>query len=507
MDSMTQTTDERNSFDDDHMEAVAARPDPSPKKKSKMKLIAVTEKDLALHLIEKARAAGTPLSFSEGSFWSYDHARGVWAYASREAVGRQVSALHGTRVKMGPAISEINATIKLIDAVTKQLALLLADDDFFAPAAGPVRLAFLNGVLEVTAAGAKLLSHSPSYRLREAIALDWVPGLPINADWLQHLTILFGGGGEEIEYLRRVIAASIAGIATRFSKSSWVYGGGSNGKSVIKLVIEAVAPQSTSPRRKTCVAVAPQLMTDPQHRLHFASALVNCVGECPRRDMSESEAFKDLIDGKSEMTAKALYSDQFWFRPRAGHFFLVNNLPHVADLSHGAWRRIVLLETTATFGGEGGREEVIDWHRRITDSPAALQSILCWLVEGLVGLLRDGALKEPDSSLKAKAAWRQDCDQVAQFISEELTIEPFTAGKRSGFKASDLYGRYAKWAKENGFSHALTSKAFGQRMIANKIAKKDYSDGAYYAVTAKIGYGDEEATLFDEAATALDGGR
>jgi putative DNA primase/helicase len=250
-------------------------------------------------------------------------------------------------------------------------------------------------------------------------------------------------------------------------------GKGANGKGVTTTIMVAAMPPGST------TAIPPQELGNEYRRAMLAGKRLNVVNELPEADIIDSEAFKAIVAG-DPIVGRHIRQPPFTFAPVAGHFFAANRLPGTNDLTHGFWRRLIVLTYNRAFTADPERNPHIA--KEIVE--AELPAIVAWFLDGAVRLTRERAYTLPASHAKALEDWRRNADQVALFV-EECT-RPLGANEpSSGEAASDVYAAYRQWATASGHRPVASNK-FGARMTEIGKAAKHTMHGNRYPIVVTM---------------------
>ncbi len=107
----------------------------------------------------------------------------------------------------------------------------------------------------------------------------------------------------------------------------------------------------------------------------------------------------------------------FEYRPRAGHIFSANSLPSTADVSHGFFRRFLIVRFTRDMEAAPGSRKDAAKHVIASD----IVGIAAWAIEGAARLQRQGGFTIPPSSEEAISEWRRASNSVLLFIDEKTS--------------------------------------------------------------------------------------
>lgn len=173
--------------------------------------------------------------------------------------------------------------------------------------------------------------------------------------------------------------------------------------------------------------------------------------------------FKALVGGDS-MSARRPTEKVFTFTPYCHVVISCNSLPSTRDLSHGYFRRILLVEWRYKVPDDkrdGDLDDVL---------AAEISGIFNWALEGLNTFrARKKRFAVPQASVDLLLAYRQGEDALWRFLEECTEADP------NGFVSCDaLYQAYRTWSNDSGENHR-SKNIIGTQMTkkrgANKVKK------------------------------------
>lgn len=352
----------------------------------------------------------------------------------------------GTAKKLN--VADVQGTLQLTKARCAQPA-------FFEQA--PTGALFTNGFLIIKGKQLELLPHAADHRARSAYQFAYDPTATAPR-WTQFLHEVFAkdkDADEKIAFLQEFFGACVLGIATRYQKSLFLTGEGSNGKSVALKVLSALFPPSL------ISAVRPHEMDDEYSRALLYNKRINVVSELPERELLSTGGFKAMIDG-SLINGRPIREAPITFAPTAAHVFACNTLPSSRDFSEGFWRRVAVIAFNREF-------TEAEQDKYLTDNIIAteLGGVCNWCLIGGQRVLEQGGYRQLVSSNEARGAWREQTDPVALFVKEETEYCP----PIQGMITEALYQAFRIWSDENG--HQRMSKvAFSQRLVRLRIGHR-----------------------------------
>lgn len=274
--------------------------------------------------------------------------------------------------------------------------------------------------------------------------------------------------------LMQFVGAALLGIGPRYETAAILTGAGANGKSTFIRIISRLFPEETR------VAVPMHAFSEDYKRSMFADARINLCNELPAKEVLNSEAVKDIIDG-SEVTARLPYKAPFQFRSRATHIFAANRLPPTSDLSRGFFRRFVVIGFEQSFEGKEDRglaDRII---------AAEMPGILNLAIAAAAVLVDQNHYTVPESSHLAEKKWRENSDSVAMWLSEAAEVG-------TGWTpSSHAHTAYRVWC-ERALLKPVSTKEFAPRLESMKVKSKITSGVRSWALTPKR---DESAFVID----------
>ena len=231
-----------------------------------------------------------------------------------------------------------------------------------------------------------------------------------------------------------------------FEKFILLIGSGANGKSVLMDTLAGLVGSTNT------AAVQPSQFENRFQRAHLHGKLVNLVTEIAEGAEIADAQLKAMVSGE-RTTAEHKLKPPFDFYPICTCWFGTNHMPHTRDFSEGMFRRAIILPFNRTFSAAEQDKKLKDKLR------AELPGILNLALEAMVGVFERNEFTTPPSCEAAKAEWRIEADQAAQFV-EDCCVAA-TGHKET---SSDVYRLYMAWAQDVGIRRTLNQKNFTDRM-------------------------------------------
>lgn len=206
----------------------------------------------------------------------------------------------------------------------------------------------------------------------------------------------------------------------KFRKGFLLYGAGSNGKSTILDLLKRFLGDGN-------------YSTIELDKLsqHFKTAelehmLANIGDDINKKEIVDTGTIKKLFTGES-LTVERKYGAPFVLKSFAKMIFSANEIPRIADKTHGMYSRLMLIPFNAKFDpGDQDFDPFID--EKIT-TEESLSYLLNLGLSGLQRLFKQNAFTNPKVVQEALEAYKTDNSQVLSWIAEEeISIDRLTSG-------------------------------------------------------------------------------
>ncbi len=234
----------------------------------------------------------------------------------------------------------------------------------------------------------------------------------------------------------------------KLEKIFFLYGSGSNGKSVFFEVIQGVLG------RENVSNYSIESLTDNNgyYRAQIKDKILN-YGTDVKLTRIDSGKFKTLASNEP-IEARFPYGRPFTISDYAKLIFNVNKLD-VANLeySYGFSRRLLIVPFSQTIHEDAQDKRL---HDRILENPAG---VLNWMIEGAERVLKNESIFESQECKKSKSRFLTDADSVALFVEGDRYSKS-TTGKIS---LKLLYSGYKEFCMDDGY-RPLGKKNFSERL-------------------------------------------
>jgi putative DNA primase/helicase len=207
-------------------------------------------------------------------------------------------------------------------------------------------------------------------------------------------------------------------------------------------------------------AVQPSQLGNKFQRAHLENKLANLVTEIAEGYEIADAELKAIVSGELT-TVEHKFKTPHDISPYCTCWFGTNHMPHTRDFSDALFRRAIVINFNRIF-----KEDEQDRHLK-EKLELELPGILNKALKGLSQLFQNNAFTEPASCKLAKAEWRKEADQVAQFVEEACEL-----GADHAETSRYLYNEYKIWADDSGIRRTLNHKNFTDRMCRLGVTKK-----------------------------------
>jgi putative DNA primase/helicase len=236
---------------------------------------------------------------------------------------------------------------------------------------------------------------------------------------------------------------------TRFEKAFMFVGKGANGKSTLLKLLQAFIGKNNVSNESL-----QQLADDKYRAANLVGKLANVFPDLSDMPLENSGYFKALTSG-DRISVERKHKDSFNMENTARLIFSANAIPRSKDVSHGFYRKWVILRFPNEFKkGSTADESLIN----MLTQEGEMSGFLNKAIAGLVRLFTNRKFTEPES-IKAEMQKYQTLNDTAKaFIDEMCAIgQEYSVGRK------DLYAEYTKWCDE-GHYRPVSVRKFNDRL-------------------------------------------
>lgn len=244
------------------------------------------------------------------------------------------------------------------------------------------------------------------------------------------------------------------------TKSYFLIGKGSNGKSVLRnIIIEMVGSEN-------CSNLSFADLSDTFLPAELENKIFNIPDEIDDTQIIQSAQWKTTV-AKQSIRAQRKHGQPFDFTPYAKHIMPCNRPPQIDDKSDGTFRRIVPIHFNQRFvknltedeKKKGSKKANDDFTESLKD-PGEIAGLFNLLVNVVRGLKKQKMLSSELSIEDVREEWETLADTTKEFIQSEL--EEDETGKAL---KTDFYRKYVKFCKNNNY------KPLGQNNFYTEFQK------------------------------------
>ncbi|HPD57612.1 MAG TPA: phage/plasmid primase, P4 family [Smithellaceae bacterium] len=320
-----------------------------------------------LYLVRYLQKYLHPLACTAKQFWKYKE--GVWKPYSDASIRQHITRSLKEKVQG-----------RLTDNVIK----ILADETFIDEEQwdkNPLLINCKSGMISIETG--ETIPHDPKYLSRVQLPVNYDPHQE-SVRWFEFLKDIFPEDFEDPKnsrtymtkhYLLQMWFGYCLLRDNRFHKALFLYGTGSNGKSTVIEVLQAMVGEKNTSNLS---------LSDLCQRFkiqHLLGKMVNLATETGSRDPLAMDVFKTIIAGE-KISAERKYGDVFDFRPYAKFCVSMNDVPVITDKSYGFERRIIVL----SFNRRIEKHEIIPNIKEVLIEE--IDGIFTWAIRGLQMLLK-----------------------------------------------------------------------------------------------------------------------
>lgn len=322
-----------------------------------------------------------------------------------------------------------------------------------------------NGIVNLR--NGELLPHDSRFMMSKICVSEYDVSGKKPKMWLQFLDDITNGDKKMQEYIQKCVGYSLSG-STREQCTYFLYGIGNNGKSTfLDTISDLLGGYASNTQPETIMMRRDGSGANTDIARLKSARFVTC--EEPTEGVRLNEGLVKQLTGGSKVTCRFLYGDEFEYTPEFKIWVATNHKPIIRGTDLGIWRRIKLIPFEVNIPKEKV-DKNLKWKLR-----SEFPQILAWAVQGCLKWQKEG-LGEPAKVVEATQEYKNEMDLLASFIEQCIVID-YTCDER--MMASELFGIYSKWAKQNNEWEMSSKKFF--RDISLKLPDKGRNNrGIFY---------------------------
>lgn len=270
---------------------------------------------------------------------------------------------------------------------------------------------FANGLVDMEGV---LHQHSPNFGMTYTMPFRYIPELGRSLDnaprFKQFLTDVWGDEPDfeqRVKALRQVMAATMFGIGTSFSRAVLLYGIAGSGKSQMLEIMKNLLPP------KVVSYITPYDFDDRFKVTELSRSIMNICGELQRDRKIPSAHFKQIMDS-SDLSGQYKGRQLFDFKPVATHWFASNYLPKSDDETEGFNRRWLIFSFNKIPSPE---KKVRDLGSIIVAEER--EAIASWVIGEIMELKNRSEYTIPESHYRFVSEMASENDTLFFFLTSD----------------------------------------------------------------------------------------
>lgn len=370
------------------------------------------KKQFALENIYKTVMTNQQVVIFNGKHWEYLHDMQLKAWCMKKVVPE-------------PTVQDMNEFVGTLKAhhVTTLDEIEQSKDGM---------INFANCVLDMRTGATH--KHSPDFGFFDVRPFNYDPSAT-SPTWDKFVRDVMSGEEDRVQLLQEYCGYCISNDPQWLQVVLTLYGEGANGKSVLLEVLgEVVGKQSHS-------AVPMKDLQNPTRRYQLINKLFNYSEETNINSFLDSDTFKALSCG-GVIGVKQLYSQPYDIAVKTKLIMACNQLPILADSTHGFTRRLVILEFKERFTPGDGKHDFDIKSKLLKELPGICNTIIAAYKQ----TKERGRLPHVKSVVDELEKYKADHDTVVMFYNECLIP---TEGV--DIKVSEAYEDYKVMCEIKGF--------------------------------------------------------
>jgi putative DNA primase/helicase len=381
----------------------------------------------------------------DGRFWHYD-AR-LWRPVQDQWVSRMVlETIEANPVKNQNTASLIGQVLTVLRA-----KVAVKDDVLGFVADPPPIINTANGEVWIADDGSvELWDHRPESHLRHCLEVTYDPDAKC-PEYDRAVEEIFASADNPEDLVRHwnEFVGYVIQPRRHIPIIIILLGGGDNGKTVlIRTVIRLLGTPLVEAQRVDNLDKNRFAMGSLFGKLLYVDDDVRAGARLP-------DGILKTISEAKEVTGEYKYKPSFNFTVRTVPVLLCNNIPSLADLSHGMMRRLQVIPFDRTFTGDDKDPSLFDriWANEL---PGVLNRAL----RGYRQLLkRNSSFKIPAAVNQATDAWLGQANPLPAFIAERCVK---VVSEHCWLQ--ELYAAYVTWAQQAGYTMIQSKPAFSRNL-------------------------------------------
>jgi len=290
-----------------------------------------------------------------------------------------------------------------------------------------------NCTLKVTREGVEELEHNPKLFLNYILDYEYDPKAK-NDKWIEFIDRVLPDKDTQ-----KTLQQSLGYLFSKdlkLEKAFFLYGTGSNGKSVVFEVIDGLLDKEMITNNSL-----EQLTEDlPYFRYQLDGKLINYASDVSLKKV-KAATLKMIASGEP-ITVRQIQGKSYIMRDYAKLIFNLNKIDDAAiEHSFGFFRRMVFIPFNVTIPPE---EQDVSLHHEILENKSG---VLNWILEGLKEVQTNKRLFISDECNNFLDNWKNDSSPIITFLNEN-GIEARTQEENKTVSFVDMFSKYKSFCKK-----------------------------------------------------------
>lgn len=306
------------------------------------------------------------------------------------------------------------------------------------------KLNFENGILDLRTN--QFMPHGSQYYFKNMLPYDYEPGAlcPTWDKFLNEVTCFIPGRRQILE---EFFGYALSGDRPWLQKALFLIGGGSNGKSALLEVIQAVFGGDKNVSNLS----SGQYLNNNEKAFMLEGKLLNICEEMPKRAVTDSSSFKNVTSG-GIIFGRKLYHDGHSFSCTTKFVYTTNNEIESTDTTYGIVRRLLMVNFAQKFS-DNGEEGTLPIDRQIVSKLLSEKTgIVNCLLAAYGRLVKRGAMEETDETRAQLQAYRELNDPIFLWLKE--CVEFTESREDRSVTPENIYKNFCGWYEAAGYRQA-----------------------------------------------------
>lgn len=325
-----------------------------------------------------------------------------------------------------------NACVKFTKSVHEQLI----ESGFYEKAVKPedTHLNLKNGTLKINQDGVELINHNPKHFLTHQLDFRYEPDI-VNEEWLDFLNMVLPDKDTQKTLQQAIGYLFIKDL--KLEKAIFLYGIGSNGKSVIFEVLKGILDSDMMTNYS---------LSHLTNHLGYQVAALNNKLINYGTDISMKNVdiaiFKQLVSGEPIGT-RQIREKAFTMTNYAKLIFNVNKLDDAdTENTHGFFRRMIFIPFDITITIEQQDKKL---HKKLLQNKTG---ILNWIVAGIKEVLKNEEIFLSEKSAHFLDNFRREASPIQIFLDDSGLTPTQDSNEFIAFQR--VYEMYREFCKKQG---------------------------------------------------------